>query len=600
MGRRVAACLLLAFLPTLSLQAQRGGGGGNPPLASLKTAALPQPTNLAQYVRDQSALIALGKALFWDMQTGSDGRTACASCHFHSGADHRTQNQLSGANIALNQTLTLDAFPFRKLANPNNNASAVFSDTAQVAGSAGIFERAFAGIEMGNPADLSAEVSHQLTFALGGVRLRQVTARNSPSVINAVFYPRNFWDGRASQLFTGATPFGNSDTALNAVSWDGAKLTAEPVRINNASLASQAVGPILNSVEMSFAGRTWEQLGNKMLSLAPLARQRVDPSDSVLGAYANPLGTGLLPNVTYSALIQAAFKPEYWSAPTDGATPSQLATNFALFWGLAIQAYESTLISGDSRVDRFFDGDTSALTALEQTGLRQFQAGDSQCINCHNGPEVSAATYTNLARQANNALTATAAGFFRIGVRPIAEDLGFGGVDGFNNPLFTGRGTVAQGTFKAPSLRNVELTGPYFHNGSQATLEQVLDFYGRNGDFPGDGNLGPGIGRIRLNPTEKTAIIAFLKALTDDRVKFQRAPFDHPSLCVPNGQIEASPGLLLIDPTLAGMVAQDRWALVPETGAAGLDVPLQTFEELLRGIGADGTRANTLTQSCTP
>ena len=157
----------------------------------------------------------------------------------------------------------------------------------------------------------------------------------------------------------------------------------------------------------------------------------------------------------------------------------------------------------------------------------------------------------------------------------------------------------AAGTFKAPSLRNVEFTGPYFHDGSQGTLEQVLQFYGRNGDFPDDGNLGPGIGNIRLNQGDRTAIVAFLKALSDDRVRFQRAPFDHPSICVPNGHVEQSAGQLETDPAQSGTVALDKWALVTEVGNEGSSVPLQTFEELLNGIGNDGTRANTMTAGCT-
>src|SRR5436190_3561493 len=126
--------------------AQRGGGGGgqNPPLASLKTVAPPTPTGVDRYVLDQTALIVLGKALFWDVQAGSDGRTACATCHFHAGADHRLQNQLASphdgtATVVPNRTLTLADFPFRSLANTTNNASAVIRDSRQVAGSAGVF-----------------------------------------------------------------------------------------------------------------------------------------------------------------------------------------------------------------------------------------------------------------------------------------------------------------------------------------------------------------------------------------------------------------------------------------------------------------------------
>ena len=121
----------------------------------------------------------------------------------------------------------------------------------------------------------------------------------------------------------------------------------------------------------------------------------------------------------------------------------------------------------------------------------------------------------------------------------------------------------------------MEFTGPYFHNGSH-------QFYARSADFPGAGNLGNGIGNINLSQTGQTAVVAFLKALSDDRVRFQQAPFDHPSLCVSNGQ------------------ALDKWALVLEVGKSGLGVPLQTFQELLTGIGNDGTRANTMTTSCTP
>ena len=76
-------------------------------------------------------------------------------------------------------------------------------------------------------------------------------------------------------------------------------------------------------------------------------------------------------------------------------------------------------------------------------------------------------------------------------------------------------------------MRNVEFTGPYFHNGGQATLEQVVEFYNRGSDFPA-GGLGPDIRRLNLNANERGSIVAFMKALTDDRVKFQRAPFDHP------------------------------------------------------------------------
>ena len=191
-----------------------------------------------------------------------------------------------------------------------------------------------------------------------------------------------------------------------------------------------------------------------------------------------------------------------------------------------------------------------------------------------------------------------ALGFFRTGVSPVADDVGAAGRDSFGMPLFpSARGDEARGVFKAPSLRNVELTGPYFHDGSQATLEQVVDFYGRRGDFPGDGNLGPGMNRIQMSSSERAAMVALLKALTDDRVRFERAPFDHPELCIPVGHAEASPGVLQVDDA-ARFSAADKWARIPAVGKRGNAVPLQTFDELLSGTGNDGSRPHTLTEAC--
>ena len=144
------------------------------------------------------------------------------------------------------------------------------------------------------------------------------------------------------------------------------QIVREQIRIDNSSLASQAVGPPMNAVEMSYEGRTWPKLGKRMLALRPLALQRVDPSDSVLGLYANPELRGLMDSYTYFSLVQAAFRPEYWDMP-------DVADNFPLFFGLAVQAYEATLVSDDSPFDRFSEGDGSALTAEQQLGLRLFR-----------------------------------------------------------------------------------------------------------------------------------------------------------------------------------------------------------------------------------
>src|SRR5205085_12153720 len=129
----------------------------------------------------------------------------------------------------------------------------------------------------------------------------------------------------------------------------------------------------------------------------------------------------------------------------------------------------------DSRVDRFADGHPEALTAIEQQGLTRFL--NSTCVTCHSGPELTLASYTG--QIANPGTHPVNLGFMRTGVSPVAEDIGFGFTDPFGTPLFQPQ-SEANGTFKTTGFRNIELTGPYFHNGSQATLEQVMDFYNRH------------------------------------------------------------------------------------------------------------------------
>jgi len=545
---------------TLACQAQ--------PLRSLKTVPVPQIPGLDEYVRDREVLVALGKAFFWDMQAGSDGRTACASCHFHAGADHRRQNQIQDPNHPFPANLLLESpvFPLRKIADPTNRNSTVLTDTEMRIGSAGLFRRMFKAITDGEAAERGEEALDASSFVIGDLHVRRVTVRNSPSVLNAVFYERNFWDGRAQRVFNGVSPNGPAPGAW--VIRDG-RLERQLVGLDNSSLASQATGPILDDTEMSYAGRTWPQLARKMYALGPLAFQKVADDDSVLGPYARIGGRGLRGGISYLSLVQSAFQPKFWeyAGSVDDSGFTQAEQNFSLFWGLALQAYQSTLISNDSPFDRFMEGDQGALTAQQREGMQFFQQ-QGRCTTCHGGAEFSNAV---VGRNNNRA-------FQRTGVRPAGDDQGSG-----------------NGNFKSIGLRNIELTDPYFHNGGQATLEQVVDFYARGGDFASNG-----IRAFNASGAQRAALVAFMKSLTGDRVRFERAPFDHPELCVPEGHVEARPGVLL--PALLPQfprASAERWAGIAATGASGNKFPLQTFDELLNGVGNDGSRVNAMTEPCT-
>jgi cytochrome c peroxidase len=422
------------------------------------------------------------------------------------------------------------------------------------------------------------------------------------------------------------------------------------VELENASLASQAVGPPLSDFEMSCNGRTFADLGRKMLQRRALASQKVDPQDSVLGPYRDLLlPDPLRPKglkFTYEQLVRSAFQDRYWAAtlPVSG-TFTQMEANFSLFWGLSIMLYEATLISDQAPFDKFRGDavtppDPSALTAQQQLGLDVFMT-KGKCIACHKGPEFSgAATHlqpenqeeglVERMRMGDGGIALYDNGFYNIGVRPSAEDPGVGGQDPFGNPLsFTkqyidmlrGRNvpdrfqvdactfaepftvdfplsaltspdchgvpfdpadidrlrTAVLGSFKTPSLRNVALTGPYFHNGGQATLGQVVAFYNRGGDrvdVPGGdttgvpSNLDADIDRLLLTREEQLALVAFLESLTDQRVACEQAPFDHPELLVPDGH----PGDQFVvepDPTNP-FKAKDSFRLIPAVGSPGL------------------------------
>ena len=639
------------------------------PLTSLKGLAVPEPPDLADFVQDRAAAIALGKALFWDVQTGSDSQMACASCHFHAGADNRVKNVLdpnltnmAGAptSTAFNPVLSTNAggpnytirradFPFHMLADPNDRESIVMYDSNDVVGSAGVYSSDYKGMLNGVESGLRTP---DAVFQVGGIPVRKVEPRNTPTAINAVLNFRNFWDGRANFVFNGVNPFGPRDKGARIWIDDwytdpatGAlveRAVPAAVRIPFASAASQAVGPLLSTFEMSAAGRGFPDVARKLLATQPLKKQTVAADDSVLGPYATGT-TGL--NTTYQALIQKAFWPDFHAVPDtifksySGQTSyRQIEMNFSLFWGIAIQMYESTLISDDAPFDRFATGDLSALTAQQQQGLAIFSSDRGRCANCHKGAEFTGASTRMVLGSGADSFGGDGPiesmlmgdrqvaiydnGFYNIGIVPTANDLGVGGSDPFGNPLsftrqFKGMLTgipapdalshslnpctfqtvegctvitdpymrdAVTGSFKTPTLRNIELTGPYFHTGGAATLEQVIDFYSRGGnvrrtaggDTSGYGttssNVDLDVMPLALTTTERAALVAFLKSLTDERVRWERAPFDHPSIRIPHG----AAGDNTVLTTTTG-TAVDQFLAIPAVGRGGLSVPIKPF-----------------------
>ncbi len=259
-------------------------------------------------------------------------------------------------------------------------------------------------------------------------------ARNSPTVLNAVFNELQFWDGRAS------------------------------------SLEAQAKGPLVNPLEMGFANH-----------------------DEVVAV------------VRGVPAYERGFN-EVFGGPPD---IERIAA--------AIAAFERTVVSGNSPFDRFIAGDGEALSEPARRGWALFN-GKARCNTCHAwnssspnftdnkfhniGVAAQARDFTALARAAaaqgqdENALA-------ELAHKPGAAELG---------RFLVTRQPKDLGAFKTSGLRDVALTAPYMHDGSQATLAAVIDFYDKGGEP--NPYLDGGIVPLKLTHEEKAELQAFLESLT--------------------------------------------------------------------------------------
>lgn len=208
------------------------------------------------------------------------------------------------------------------------------------------------------------------------------------------------------------------------------------------SLEAQVLMPVADPVEM---GETWDNVERKLSS-----------------------------HGDYPALFEAAF-------PGEPITRHHVAR--------AIAQYERTLISGESRFDRFLRGDVE-FTEQELLGWTVYGTERGDCFHCH------------------GTVLLTDNRFHNNGLDDVPVDIGHAEVSG--NPNDTGH-------FRTPTLRNVEVTPPYMHDGRFASLEQVLDHY--DGGMHRSERLDPlllAIPETRvLTVDERLALLAFLKTLTD-------------------------------------------------------------------------------------
>jgi cytochrome c peroxidase len=283
------------------------------------------------------------------------------------------------------------------------------------------------------------------------------------------------------------------------------------------SLETQSLVPPLADTEMACQARTFADVTARLQTTAPMKLASNLPPGVTAALAANP---------TYPLLFQNAF-----------GTPAITAQRIAF----AIASYERTLVANQTPWDAFNGGNPTALTPNQIAGLNAFSAPPNAagggCVLCHAPPFFTNNTFRN------------------IGVRPPMEDPG--------RQLVTGN-LADRGRFKVPSLRNVGLRAPYFHNGGKANLTAVVNFYAAGGEF--FDNQDPAINPLALSPLQISQIVDFLQnGLTDPRVAQGLPPFDRPTLhsesLPPNpivygssstGSFPSEPFIIPFQPTFVG------------------------------------------------
>lgn len=250
---------------------------------------------------------------------------------------------------------------------------------------------------------------------------------------------------------------------------------------HNPALGWSDEGPTSKGIRGQLGGRRAPPVSNAAYSPLQFWDGR-SPSleDQAKGPIQNPIEMGS----THQAMIQtisriSGYRDEFRAVFGEGPiTVDQVAE--------AIAAFERTVVTTDSLFDRYARGDETALTTQEKQGLEIFN-GKGHCSSCHWGPYFSDGRFHNLGVPPQD---------------PKNPDLGR--FDVTKDPR-------DKGAFKTPTVRDAARRAPYLHDGSEKTLESLIDFYDRGGGR--DPNLDPLMVPLGLDRIEKAALAAFIKAL---------------------------------------------------------------------------------------
>ncbi|WP_419631575.1 cytochrome-c peroxidase, partial [Thiolapillus sp.] len=214
----------------------------------------------------------------------------------------------------------------------------------------------------------------------------------------------------------------------------------------------------------------------------------------------------------------------------------------------AIAAFERTLVQRDTPLDKYLQGDKSALTEQQLRGMKLYN-GKAGCIQCHNGELASDQDYYNIGvppnkRWEEDGLAQVtfrfenyAKGQNEENYRTAKSDWGF---------YFRGKNQWDKGKFRTPSLRYTMYTAPYMHNGVFYTMEDVVDFYNRGGfDEDGRTTLFPEtksklIKPLGLTDEEKEDLVAFLEAFSGEEIAMEKPKLPPYTLLFTKAELEAA------------------------------------------------------------
>lgn len=264
----------------------------------------------------------------------------------------------------------------------------------------------------------------------------------------------------------------------------------------------------MSLVNSAYASRlTW---ANTLLdrledqALTPLLGD--NPVEMGMGGRESEIGELLAADKTYRSLTKRAF-------PID-------ENPYSVLNGVrAIAAFVRTIVSFNSPYDQYLAGDAGALDEPAERGMDLFFSERLECFHCHGG-----FNFTDSTTHATS--TVESVGFHNNGLYNLGST---GAYPADNTGLYDMTGNVRDmGRFRAPTLRNIALTAPYMHDGSIATLQEVIDHYARGGryietgDLAGDGRLNPYksefVVGFELSNQERSDLLAFLESLTDETV----------------------------------------------------------------------------------